>query len=1823
MGFTDWLGDKWEKLKTGALGLPTAQWDYAEDLYNIATGPADVSVKDRIANGWLRSTAFGRTQVSNIGGVISPVTEAPGVQQVGAGLTWLQKNLVNRPIATAAMSTMQADLAQRDGGWGSFVSEFFTPGVWKKAWQDSEKVTAGQALTYKWAVDTGMVDPDDPNFDPRVSKERYYNDWFFQTSSGALDFGLAFVDPLKGLGKLTRAGKARLVDKVVTADEINAGALEKQAFGKTAERGMTFEEAGGQLSPAYERAYQHAASWDEGRFNRTYFSQYAYGGVVSTALSAAAKQGDRGMFADVLNASRGDYVALDRLATYYKGSAVSNAIERYRDPWGTANVQNRRLDDPEAGAVATARDEYGRNSFIDQNTGEPDFELAGIGGSLTGAGVPKPRFMDWFREGVHSYGNSSYAPASVPLWRSPLNALTKATQNAARIVDSSHGYTAHLDVNAAGSYRDFRANLERAGQYLDDEARNRYVTAYMAALSPNDRSRVAAQADNHVIGRIANENGLSRKEAEDLIREADRRRTNLRNLRNTQQKFMPNELRRRADDLLRAGDEARAAQLRSYADQYEAAAANGEVPNIVEFTSDERGNVVAVPRVEQGSPVLTSQMADYVPMMDYHTFNGAINRIARARQTIKRYEQDLADQAAGLRPRWNISEKTYNQAKTQESFRQATGAFNDVYEAFMHAWSVIAVLRPAQTLRNLADEGMRSLTMVGMVPTMVNGSRGALRVGYNIGKRGHTRISQWQADRALRSLNGNTHVEVPVNTGPTPRVVEDFAPVASRDYTYQDALSSPVAQQFGDTWAYESLEGALVDGKIDLDTYTDFLPWAVRQGRAPLDVVAMVEDYAGGHIKEQTFRQQAAVYALDATGRSAFANPRWQSDLIDAVNGTHSRNGILADPLSSDAARVLDSKVTDSYELLGSREFALNPRTGELGNPDAVYDFVRDHLDRFLSGSYRLHAKRTPDGSVRLAVARPLSGPKSVVEGLSEAQKRQVRQGLKVLGGSGVRLVGDRTIEIPGSLSGMDGDYARRTVSATHAPYSFLQANRNADRALSWSNDVSKQDIRATVKDAAGNQVANTDYGPAWERTVNQQISNDDVARRFMSGQSRAEVLEWLESGDPRAERYLNDRGLKGLSYQQHAQVVEALVNYHLPALAGQGLRDKALQHEATFDDFARVVPEDQRLPVNGQVTETSLGVSKVQKWVSKKLDQWFRVMVDKPADFLVRFPYYDTRYRQYFQPMFDAYVKQTDRALVSQAEVNRISRMAKQRAMDDVKRYMYDSAYRTDMAAAVSGVMPFSNAIADSLFKWGRIAWARPLETLSNWNMVFNAPERLGLVYDQDGNSLHYENGREVWRSAIDGTVMPDDYKHDRYVAFQVPSWIKPHVPGGLSLVTFNKSSLTTAVFDPSVNVGPLLALPVNYFSVKNPKIGENQFVKSFVLPFGPSNDPTNLLLPGFVRQAQRWYSEDEHMASSSAMAIYQTQWVEYRQGKRQAKPSIDEAMEASKAEQALRFFTSQLSPLSFQYNTPYKPFIDQYSQLLRKHQGDDVAAMEEFRTLHPDDYDAYLYLTARVTKANIPIPATVKGFEAFQKQQGMIAKYPDLAGMITGDEGAGAFSKSVYEWQKQQTYDETGKKIREENTIADSFDDLQRKAGWAEYSKYMALVDNDLMRRGLNSMRDKGAEDILARYNAWVAAMQYKEPGPYGELQLSPWYKDFRQTDGASMEARLLNMQQLLMENPGWVSSRAEFQGLAEYLNARQRMKTAMASYGYASLDSVKADWLQTQWNSQVFQLRNQNPAFGKLYTRWLTRDTLASEGLAAAQIVELLEGGGDANG
>lgn len=890
-----------------------------------------------------------------------------------------------------------------------------------------------------------------------------------------------------------------------------------------------------------------------------------------------------------------------------------------------------------------------------------------------------------------------------------------------------------------------------------------------------------------------------------------------------------------------------------------------------------------------------------------------------------------------------------------------------------------------------------------------------------------------------------------------------------------------------------------------------------------------------------------------------------------------------------------------------------------------LMNFMVDNIDLLLKPKHRLSLTVTPEGNIRAGIARlkddvPDKGPLSSRQSAEQRLKNFHVDGILDSGHTDIeiRLKDGGIVRFPAAFGGPNGQAMQHRVSSSTGAgaHMLITGDTNMSRILDQMGGWGI--VRPNERG----------YAQSWERAVNAQLASDPVARMYLEGRSDADVFTWLENTSE-GTKYLHRMHYFGTHYIDHARQIKGMVDEYVPlgpstgtdaTKEGRALREAVLEKRATHDMLAKVEQEmDARPEVHGASMQYTLGKGAVFDMVSRGIDKAQKYLSDLPVDKLSRFPFFAESYRRHLTSLVktaDAHYFKNDDYVPGRLMYN-LEQQARELALYDTKYHLYDVAQLNDVARFMRLVVPFSSAMADAYIKYARIIRESPGAVLQGayyWEMF----ERNEQVQDENGNILEKDSrGIDHWYSVDPKTgqrteVTGDKIGGGRYVVFRFPSdleKISGHLAGpgpalvekaarslygtkALPVMAINKKSFNVFLDLPST--GPLVALPANEFALSNPAFGDSKIIKQFVLPFGPSTDRGKVFVPGSVRTAwEAFTSTDGLKAEVQAKAIFQAELIAYSRGERETPPSFDEVRGRAQMMKYVRFATSFGSPLAIQYNSPYQPWLNAYRQMVAVNPDN---ADEHFLAQYGDE----MYAVAMSVTRNVGgIPATLNGDAARKRYADMIAQFPDLAGLIVGSDGAGAFSKSVYEAQKtQEIRPGDSDKMREVVGLEDSVKDLQKRHIWQQYSNRMDEITSAMADRGLASLRGAAAADLAAARDKFINDNMYWTDPVSGQQAFSPWYDDFTTTDNAQIDKRIEQMWQIV-QDPG-LQKRDDIRGLIDYLSMREATQRQMAENGFQTLGSQQAADLRQEWESTSFALIESNPTFGALWNRWLSNDT-----------------------
>jgi hypothetical protein len=702
-------------------------------------------------------------------------------------------------------------------------------------------------------------------------------------------------------------------------------------------------------------------------------------------------------------------------------------------------------------------------------------------------------------------------------------------------------------------------------------------------------------------------------------------------------------------------------------------------------------------------------------------------------------------------------------------------------------------------------------------------------------------------------------------------------------------------------------------------------------------------------------------------------------------------------------------------------------------------------------------------------------------------------------------------------------------------------------------------------------------YGAAWERAVNQQIGSDAMGRLFLQGKSVDEVTKWLratEEGRAYARRLPYRRANLNAWAGRVAEQVESytLGNPEIAALALKG--------NATASDLARVVPNAAERPVvHGEILADALGKGPTAAWFNNTVQGLWKALGSKPSDTLSRHPYFSAVYeaeaRRLTELMDHAARKNGER--LRESDLLDVQHHAREYALGETKKTLYSLAEQSDLAAMLKFISPFYSAWQETMTTWAGIAIDNPTY-IARLTQVWQAPEAAGLITDEDGN-----------------TVGPGDRPYDsegnpteqRYVTLRLPRWAKDW-PGmeNQGAVRFDKRSFNL-MLQGAPGFGPVVQVPVNEIVKDRPDL--EQSVK-FVLPLGSSQSSVDLFLPSTAKRLQSLARGEEDAAYRNALLkIYTTKLVDYNTGKRKTRPTYAEAKKETNAFFALRSVASWVSPAAPGFQSPYQPYIDAYQQLKKV---DPRTADAKFLEQYGEEY---FPLTQSVTRSTNGIPPTVEAYKAGSKYADIIDEHPELGGLIVGAEGAGEFSRAVYNAQTATPLEPGSDVMQRQTFSAEEFAKQPSiRLGWIKYSKAMALVEAARVARGLPNLQVKEANDLALLKQMLTAQIEEAHP---------EWADKRAVFDRNAMKKRLTGLRDLAADDR--LAQRSEFQGLREYFDVREVVRAALLARakdgGAASLDAAGNQDLAFLWEAMVGKITEQNLAFGDLYSRFLERDTL----------------------
>lgn len=820
-----------------------------------------------------------------------------------------------------------------------------------------------------------------------------------------------------------------------------------------------------------------------------------------------------------------------------------------------------------------------------------------------------------------------------------------------------------------------------------------------------------------------------------------------------------------------------------------------------------------------------------------------------------------------------------------------------------------------------------------------------------------------------------------------------------------------------------------------------------------------------------------------------------------------------------------------------------------------------------------------------------------------------------------------------------------------------IRANVSASRAQSAIYSGARRDATRQIEKfvdtdwRAFDAVTDGDISQQWERMMNQYTSRD-IDQEFYqivwsneTVEVRQQKLAALLESDEQLMRSLTNlpSGMIDEGYETVArQVINEYENVLPSGQFGQpgGLRERArageivpwsevkahlMSPEAGFDkgkslrkrieetrqagypDFGKATSPDPKTHAGS--TRRSLGGGRLDS----KVEGLFTMLGTLPTDELSRNPMFRVKYERELRRRVELLADDDGVVRVSQRTIDEMEQQSRDAALAEVRELMYDLAENTRISEMVGNAMPFFNAWQEVIGRWSGLAVENPT-FVGNAMRLYRKPweaEALGIsqvsTEDAEGNVTGTYLVFRPFGSAYD-----EDGNETTIFEALPPGLRDQFFPKPLrdadQSIRFSKDGLNTVVQAPVPGFGPLITIPVREAILADPTLEETF---QFMFPFG--HPEGGFLERTFKNNLPTWaaamidYGFDTETKQRVVARMFQDITVQRAaagepldwNNELEVNAALDLAHERAKQFFIFRGATGAFSPASTTLLSPYEPLVQEARKLQREH--GTLIGNDMFLEKYGEDFFG---LTARMTKLNDGVAASVDAEENYLRHQDLVQAHPEVGAWISGSVGAAdeqmVFSQAVYRRQQNMELAPGSRQTRRERkTPQEAIGDTQADLGWRAYTELRDFV------------RSKQEEAIAAGLSGSLNAAHFESLRGYQEqvkaelaLQYPQWAEQERDfTRSARRMKAVVDGFAAGLQDPQLLQ-RPSSVHLLEYFELRmfvqRELQARDAAGGSADLSARSNESLLGYWETEKAKL-GMRPQFSALYDRFFERDRL----------------------
>jgi hypothetical protein len=734
-------------------------------------------------------------------------------------------------------------------------------------------------------------------------------------------------------------------------------------------------------------------------------------------------------------------------------------------------------------------------------------------------------------------------------------------------------------------------------------------------------------------------------------------------------------------------------------------------------------------------------------------------------------------------------------------------------------------------------------------------------------------------------------------------------------------------------------------------------------------------------------------------------------------------------------------------------------------------------------------------------------------------------------------------------------------------------------------------------------------YFEQWAQTLRQQFGNSAVVKKLAAGEKVEDIAQWLASS-PEGRDLRRRLKIESKDSAEHVVKIKGFFDKYLPETSG--LRDKL--RDVTANDLRAAFPDPTELPIiHGHVLEEALTNTGLLNG-KKVVNTIFHFLGTLPEDAWARHPVYVQLYRQDMRRRLEIIGGLTGDRVTPAAQEAAMA-AAHKTAIREMKGILFNIERRTNLATAMKYISPFFSAQENAYKTWLKLAAANPAIVNRGYN-VWQAPNRSSLVTDQDGNIVPEgeTSGNDViWLNIPKG--MQGLPGLGALTKIGVPKQSLDIVFQGGMDVLYNKGNPN--VFSDIFPVGPYVAVPIGELVKKKPDFNA---ALSWAIPYGAPKSPISGFLPAWVNKAEiaRAGLDDAQFAKTYDL-IFATQQT---RAKRNGSPPIsaDKIMKMTQDYWKMRIAANLIMPFAPRFDSPYTFYINKSREYKRKFGMDADAKFL-------DDFPEFFAFTASTSKNPAKVDYTDTAVKNIEKYPELISKLysiePKLIGTIVNDKDGYKFSQAAYQYLYNKKISPNSKEkflSAQDPIVAQKANEAEK--GWIQYGKLRDVIKEELKARGLTSIQEKGAEDLVILKAAVIKKLSIKtnpDGSPVfdkktGQYVQTAWYDDYLDSDGSKTN-RVVNGLNTILNDKKFIEDHKDsstIKSIGVYFDFRKAIAAELMNRPVHSIDAKANKDLRGMYDAMVEKLEKDDPiGFKPLYERFLSQDLVADKYLTPKEI------------